>query len=213
MTTLVHVQRKPGHPIFTVLQQRRRQIPYSSCDAPSGRTTPPPAAAPLPSPFYSPPSTPVNPKVATGEGHRKHLAMLERLSKRSSSSIGAPPSDSSAASLVEAFLSRFVGAKLVAESTLSVCRSDDAPHLWRLLRPPSITSIASSPRLPTRCSHTSAEPPSMLVKSAHAAVALPAPVVVVDPTLQDDAKRPREDAFLRYAVAPTKNGCRVCLPC
>jgi hypothetical protein len=60
--------------------------------------------------------------------------MLERLSKRSSSSTGAPPSDSSAASLVEAFLSCFTGVKLAV-------------------------------------------------------------VVVVDPALQDDAKRPREDAF------------------
>lgn len=70
------------------------------------------------------------PKAAARGGHRKHLAMLERLSKRSSSSVGAPPSDSSDASPVEAFLSRFADAKLAAESALSACRSsspeDDA---------------------------------------------------------------------------------------
>jgi hypothetical protein len=74
---------------------------------------------------------PDQPKAAAGGGHRKHLAMLGRLSKRSSSSsVGAPPSDSSDASPVEAFLSRFAGAKLAAESALSACRSsspeDDA---------------------------------------------------------------------------------------
>ncbi|KAJ1279523.1 hypothetical protein BS78_04G162700 [Paspalum vaginatum] len=55
-------------------------------------------------------------------GHRKHLAMLERLSKRSSSS--SPASDAGAgASPVDAFLSRFAGAKLAAESALSACRA------------------------------------------------------------------------------------------
>lgn len=70
------------------------------------------------------------PKAAARGGHRKHLAMLERLSKRSSSSVGAPPSDSSDASPVEAFLSRFADARLAAESALSACPSsspeDDA---------------------------------------------------------------------------------------
>ncbi|RLN09316.1 tubulin-folding cofactor C [Panicum miliaceum] len=65
---------------------------------------------------------PEQPKAAAAGGaHRKHLAMLERLSKRSSSS-GAS-SDSTGASPVEAFLTRFGAAKLAAESALSACRA------------------------------------------------------------------------------------------
>jgi hypothetical protein len=58
-------------------------------------------------------------------GNRKHLAMLERLSKRTATSSG----DSPEASPVAAFLSRFAAAKVAAESALSACRSspDDAP--------------------------------------------------------------------------------------
>ncbi|KAL6899227.1 hypothetical protein ACP4OV_005885 [Aristida adscensionis] len=66
------------------------------------------------------------PKPAVA-GNRKHLAMLERLSRRSSA---APSSGSTAASPVEAFLSRFAAAKLAAESALSACRAspeDAAP--------------------------------------------------------------------------------------
>ncbi|OEL24541.1 Tubulin-folding cofactor C [Dichanthelium oligosanthes] len=66
-------------------------------------------------------------KAAGGGGHRKHLAMLERLAKRSSSSASA---DSTSASPSEAFLTRFAAAKLDAESVLSACRAsspeDDA---------------------------------------------------------------------------------------
>jgi hypothetical protein len=58
-------------------------------------------------------------------GNRKHLAMLERLSKRTATSSSESPE----ASPVAAFLSRFAAAKIVAESVLSACRSspDDAP--------------------------------------------------------------------------------------
>ncbi|TVU01087.1 hypothetical protein EJB05_53477, partial [Eragrostis curvula] len=57
-------------------------------------------------------------------GNRKHMAMLERLSKRSSScaAAAAPFSDSTGASPVD-FLSRLAAAKLAAESALSACRS------------------------------------------------------------------------------------------
>ncbi|GJM85261.1 hypothetical protein PR202_ga01696 [Eleusine coracana subsp. coracana] len=78
-----------------------------------------------------PEQEPDQPKAAAA-GNRKHLAMLERLSKRSSTSsaAAAPSSDSTGASPVEAFLSRFATAKLAAESALSACRAspgDDAP--------------------------------------------------------------------------------------
>ncbi|KAL6634561.1 hypothetical protein ACP70R_027232 [Stipagrostis hirtigluma subsp. patula] len=65
--------------------------------------------------------------AAAAAGNRKHLAMLERLSKRSAAAA-APSSDSSSASPVEDFLSRFAAAKLAAESALSACRAsaDDA---------------------------------------------------------------------------------------
>ncbi|KQJ99892.1 tubulin-folding cofactor C [Brachypodium distachyon] len=58
-------------------------------------------------------------------GNRKHLAMLERLSKRSATTSVASPE----ASPVSAFLSRFAAGKVAAESALSACRSspDDAP--------------------------------------------------------------------------------------
>uniref|UniRef100_A0ACD5ZD77 Uncharacterized protein n=1 Tax=Avena sativa TaxID=4498 RepID=A0ACD5ZD77_AVESA len=58
-------------------------------------------------------------------GNRKHLAMLERLSKRTAASSADFPE----ASPVAAFLSRFAAAKVAAESALSACRSspDDAP--------------------------------------------------------------------------------------
>ncbi|KAM3315988.1 hypothetical protein ACQJBY_034233 [Aegilops geniculata] len=52
-------------------------------------------------------------------GNRKHLAMLERLSKRGAASSAASPE----ASPVAAFLSRFAAAKAAAESALSACRS------------------------------------------------------------------------------------------
>uniref|UniRef100_A0A0E0K149 C-CAP/cofactor C-like domain-containing protein n=1 Tax=Oryza punctata TaxID=4537 RepID=A0A0E0K149_ORYPU len=71
---------------------------------------------PEPEPDHSKPSA-----AAAAGGHRKHLAMLERLSKRAA----APSQDSP----VAAFLSRFAAAKLAAESALSACRSsspDDA---------------------------------------------------------------------------------------
>ncbi|CAN6244700.1 unnamed protein product [Urochloa humidicola] len=64
---------------------------------------------------------PEQPKAAGGGAHRKHLAMLERLSKRSSAA-GAS-SDSTSASPVDAFLARFAAAKLAAESALSACRA------------------------------------------------------------------------------------------
>ncbi|KAG2651567.1 tubulin-folding cofactor C-like [Panicum virgatum] len=68
---------------------------------------------------------PEQPKAAAGGAHRKHLALLERLSKRSSSSAaaGGASSDSTGASPVEAFLTRFAAAKLAAESALSACRA------------------------------------------------------------------------------------------
>lgn len=76
---------------------------------------------------------PVQPPKPAAAGNRKHLAMLERLSKRSSTSsssaAAAPSSDSTGASPVEAFLSRFAAAKLAADSALSACRDspgDDA---------------------------------------------------------------------------------------
>ncbi|KAL5208609.1 hypothetical protein ABZP36_033044 [Zizania latifolia] len=64
---------------------------------------------------------------AAAAGHRKHLAMLERLSKRTATP--SPDSTSSDASPVATFLSRFAAAKLAAESALSACRSspEDAP--------------------------------------------------------------------------------------
>jgi tubulin-specific chaperone C len=71
---------------------------------------------------------PDQPKAAAA-GSRKHLAMLDRLSKRSSSAA-EPSSDPTGASPVEAFLSHFAAAKLAAESALSACRAsagDDAP--------------------------------------------------------------------------------------
>jgi tubulin-specific chaperone C len=70
---------------------------------------------------------PDQPKAAAG--NRKHLAMLDRLSKRSSAAA-EPSSDPTGASPAEAFLSRFAAAKLAAESALSACRAsagDDAP--------------------------------------------------------------------------------------
>ncbi|KAG8071055.1 hypothetical protein GUJ93_ZPchr0006g45064 [Zizania palustris] len=65
--------------------------------------------------------------AAAGAGNRKHLAMLERLSKRAV--ILSPDSNSSDASPVTTFLSCFAAAKLAAESALSACRSspEDAP--------------------------------------------------------------------------------------
>ncbi|CAM0945662.1 unnamed protein product [Alopecurus aequalis] len=62
-------------------------------------------------------------KVAAG--NRKHLAMLERLSKRSATSSAESPE----ASPVAAFLSRLAAAKIAAESALSACHSspEDAP--------------------------------------------------------------------------------------
>ncbi|XP_044982962.1 tubulin-folding cofactor C [Hordeum vulgare subsp. vulgare] len=53
-------------------------------------------------------------------GNRKHLAMLERLSKRTAATSSA---DSPEASPVAAFLSRFAAAKAAAESAVSACRS------------------------------------------------------------------------------------------
>ncbi|XBH87384.1 hypothetical protein VPH35_074851 [Triticum aestivum] len=52
-------------------------------------------------------------------GNRKHLAMLERLSKRTAASSAGSPE----ASPVAAFLSRFAAAKAAAETALSACRS------------------------------------------------------------------------------------------
>ncbi|WVZ75035.1 hypothetical protein U9M48_023131 [Paspalum notatum var. saurae] len=66
------------------------------------------------------------PKTGGGGGHRKHLAMLERLSKRSSASssnAGAGAGAGAGTSPVDAFLARFAGAKLAAESALSACRA------------------------------------------------------------------------------------------
>ena len=82
---------------------------------------------------------PEQPKAAAGGAHRKHLAMLERLSKRSSSSASGAgaSSDSAGASPVEAFLTRFVAAKLAAERSeerrvgkecYSPCRSRWSPY-------------------------------------------------------------------------------------
>jgi hypothetical protein len=96
---------------------------------------------------------PDQPKVAAGGGHRKHLAMLERLSKRSSSSAGAPPSDSSDASPVEAFLSRFAGAKLAVESALSACRSSSSEHDATASLAATAAAIDNIDRLIAEASH------------------------------------------------------------
>ncbi|OEL24498.1 Tubulin-folding cofactor C [Dichanthelium oligosanthes] len=74
---------------------------------------------------------PDQPKAVAGGGRRKHLAMLERLSKHSSSSTTSTASalpDSTSASPVVAFLTRFAAAKLAAESALSACRASSSPE-------------------------------------------------------------------------------------
>uniref|UniRef100_A0A0E0CLZ7 C-CAP/cofactor C-like domain-containing protein n=1 Tax=Oryza meridionalis TaxID=40149 RepID=A0A0E0CLZ7_9ORYZ len=74
---------------------------------------------PEPEPDHTKPSSTA---AAAATGHRKHLAMLERLSKRAAAAAPAPSQDSP----VAAFLSRFAAAKLAAESALSACRSSSS---------------------------------------------------------------------------------------
>ncbi|WVZ99346.1 hypothetical protein U9M48_044667 [Paspalum notatum var. saurae] len=91
---------------------------------------------------------PDQPKAAAGGGHRKHLAMLERLSKRSSSSASASSSP------VEAFLSRFAGAKLAAESALSACRASSPEDQTASSLAAAAASIDDIDRLVAEASHT-----------------------------------------------------------
>ncbi|KAF0927444.1 hypothetical protein E2562_033492, partial [Oryza meyeriana var. granulata] len=87
---------------------------------------------------------------AAAAGHRKHLAMLERLSKRT-----ATPSsqDSPDASPVAAFLSRFAAAKLAAESALSACRSSSPEDAQPSLST-AATAIDDLNRLVAKASHS-----------------------------------------------------------
>ncbi|KAF0927445.1 hypothetical protein E2562_033493 [Oryza meyeriana var. granulata] len=87
---------------------------------------------------------------AAAAGHRKHLAMLERLSKRT-----ATPSsqDSPDASPVAAFLSRFAAAKLAAESALSACRSSSPEDAQPSLST-AATAIDDLDRLVAEASHS-----------------------------------------------------------
>ncbi|KAJ1263752.1 hypothetical protein BS78_09G210600 [Paspalum vaginatum] len=91
---------------------------------------------------------PDQPKAAVGGGHRKHLAMLERLSKRSSSSASASSSPA------EAFLSRFAGAKLAAESALSACRASSPEHPAAASLAAAASALDDIDRLVAEASHT-----------------------------------------------------------
>ncbi|KAF0927926.1 hypothetical protein E2562_036902 [Oryza meyeriana var. granulata] len=90
------------------------------------------------------------PSAAAAAGHRKHLAMLERLSKRT-----ATPSshDSPDASPVAAFLSRFAAAKLAAKSALSACRSS-CPEYAQPSLSTTATAIDDLDRLVAEASHS-----------------------------------------------------------
>uniref|UniRef100_A0A0D9VH35 C-CAP/cofactor C-like domain-containing protein n=1 Tax=Leersia perrieri TaxID=77586 RepID=A0A0D9VH35_9ORYZ len=103
--------------------------------------------------------------VAGGVGHRKHLAMLERLSKRAAAT---PPSqDTPSASPIAAFLSRFAAAKLAAESALSACRSSTPPEDAPSSLAAAAAAVDELDRLVAEASHSL---PPYELRSALAAV-------------------------------------------
>ncbi|XP_062225994.1 tubulin-folding cofactor C-like [Phragmites australis] len=137
---------------------------------------------------------PDQPKAAAASGHRKHLAMLERLSKRSSSSAAAPSSDSTGASPVEAFLSRFAPAKLAAESALSACRAspEDAP-----------ASLAAAAAAIDDLDHLVAEASHALpLYELRSALAAAAELRAAHRVAADDLRRKKSFSFRNKSRAP-----------